>query len=129
MNQEITKIKLKDFGITIGILFPLILGIIFPFIYGHQFQLWTLYIGIPLIFLGIFRPQSLIYLYKAWMNLGLVLGWINSRLILGLIFILILIPIAIVMRIFGYDPLKKRFKNTNSYRENKETPIDFTKIF
>ncbi len=41
------------------------------------------------------------------MTLGKYLGWINIHIILGLVFIIVLQPIAIVMRILGYAPLKK----------------------
>ena len=40
------------------------------------------------------------------MDLGKALGWINSRIILGLVFIIVLQPIAFIMKSFGYDPLK-----------------------
>ena len=64
------------------------------------------------------------------MQLGNILGWINSRIILGFIFIFILQPIALIMRIFGYDPLRKRHANTNSYKEKREEfKIDLKRIF
>ena len=64
------------------------------------------------------------------MALGLLLGWINSRLILGLIFIIVVQPIAIIMKLFGHNPLKTKFTNDKSYRErNQEHKIDLTKIF
>ena len=75
-------------------------------------------------------PRLLLYPYKAWMKLGLILGWLNSRLILGLVFILVLQPIAFIMRISGYDPLKLKIIEQKSYREkttNKK--INLRKIF
>ena len=64
------------------------------------------------------------------MQLGLILGWFNSRIILGLVFILIVLPIAFFMRIFGYDPLRLNDKKVKSYREIiKKTNIDLTRIF
>ena len=66
------------------------------------------------------------------MYLGNILGLINSRLILGIIFFIVLVPISIVMRIFGYDPLKKKkiTTNKNSFKEYKlGYKIDLTRIF
>ena len=64
------------------------------------------------------------------MKLGLALGWINSRLILGVVFLLILQPIAIIMRFLGYDPLKLKKRNENSYRENKKNhKVNLSRIF
>ena len=50
--------------------------------------------------------------------------------LLGLIFILVVQPIAFIMRIFGYDPLKQRKSEENSYREiRKHCKIDLRRIF
>ena len=72
----------------------------------------------------------LIYFYKFWMWIGLVLGKVNSYLIMGIIFVIILQPIAIVMKLIGYKPLKKISKNLFTYKEMRQSQhIDLTKIF
>ena len=130
MKDKIKNKTLGEFGILIGILFPLIIGLIIPLITGHTFRIWTLYIGIPLIILGFTKPKMLFYPYKIWMKLGLILGWINSHIILAIVFILVLLPIAIFMKIFGYDPLRKKINASVSYREiTKNNQINFEKIF
>ena len=130
MKNHISKKQLREFGVLIGLCFPLIIGLLIPILFGHNFRFWTLYIGIPTFILGIIKPSYLLYLYKGWMSLGHILGWINSRLILGLIFIFILQPIAYLMRIFGYDPLRVKINKNKSYREiKKNNPIDLTRIF
>ena len=53
------------------------------------------------------------------MKLGHILGWLNSRIILGLVFLIVLQPIALIMRIFGHDPLKTKKIAQKSYREIK----------
>ena len=130
MKSSISKRQLREFGLLVGVGFPLLIGWIIPAIGGHIFKAWTLWIGIPGIILGIFTPKLLLYPYKGWMTLGHYLGWVNSHLILGLVFILILQPIALIMKFLGYDPLKKKKGNQNSYRENKDDhKIDLTRIF
>ena len=129
-ESSISQKKLREFGFLIGIGFPVFIGWIIPSISGHVFRFWTLWIGAPLIFLGIVRPRILFYPYKVWMKIGLALGWINSRLILGLVFLLVLLPISLIMKIFGYDPLKKKKNNVLSFREIKENyKVEFTRIF
>ena len=51
--------------------------------------------------------------------------------ILGLVFILVLQPISLIMKIFGYDPLRRSFNNdVKSYRENKHSNnTDLNRIF
>ena len=130
MQSSSSNKKLREFGYLIGIGFPLMIGWIIPFIAGHTFKVWTAWIGIPILLIGILFPSKLNILYKGWMSLGHVLGWINSKIILGLVFILILQPIALFMRLFGYDPMRIRKKIVDSYREKKiNSTFDLTKTF
>ena len=130
MKTSISKKQLRQFGFLIGFGFPIIIGWLIPTITGHLFRSWSLWIGCPALILGILKPMLLSYPYKGWMALGLALGWINSKLILGLVYLIILQPIAIFMKIFGYDPLKKKKTNQKSYREiKKDENFDLTRIF
>ena len=131
MKEKISQKQLIDFGLLIGLGFPLIIGWLLPSIFGHDFRAWTIWIGIPALIMAGIKPSLLLHPYKLWMALGHALGWVNSRIILGLVFLLVLQPIAFVMRLFGYDPLRKEIKiKKKSYRENKEDCIvDLNKIF
>ena len=130
MKQTISKKQLREFGLLIGFGFPILVGWLLHSLFGHAFRAWTLWVGIPLLILGITAPQILNYPYKIWMALGHALGWVNSHIILGLVFILILQPIAYIMRLTGYDPLRKKLSGEKTYRENrKDHEIDLTRIF
>tara|TARA_B100000212_G_C27261508_1_gene484734 strand:- start:268 stop:660 length:393 start_codon:yes stop_codon:yes gene_type:complete len=130
MKKSITIKQLREFGILIGIVFPFLIGWLIPFLSGNYFHIWTLWIGLPTLIIGFIKPSLLFYPYKFWMKLGLILGWFNSRLILITIYILVLMPIAFIMRIFGYDPLRLKFEKNNSYREiRKISKIDLDRIF
>ena len=130
MIENISKKKLREFGYVLGFGFPIIIGWIIPAISGHSFRSWTLWIGFLSLFLGILKPNLLFYPYTAWMKLGYILGWVNSRIILGLVYLLVLLPIALIMKIFGYDPLKEKKNKKLSFRENTESKeVDLKKIF
>ena len=130
MKVSIAKKQLREFGFLIGFGFPILIGWIIPAIGGHAFKGWTLWISIPSLIIGNTHPSLLFYPYKGWMQLGHILGWINSRIILGLVFLIVLQPIALIMRFFNYDPLRKKKNNQKSYREMiKEKSIDLTRIF
>ena len=98
-EKLISKKQLREFGYITGIGIPLIFGYIAPLISGHIFGFWSLWIGVPLFILGILRPRLLFYPYQAWMKIGLTLGWINSRIILGIIFLFVLEPISLFMKL------------------------------
>ena len=130
MDKNISKKQLREFGFLIGFALPFLIGWLIPFFGGHSFRVWTLWISFPSIILAFFKPKLLLYIYKAWMKLGNILGWINSRIILGLVFIIILQPIALIMRISGHDPLRIKKFEKKSYREIKTNEkINLKKIF
>jgi len=130
MKETISKKQLHEFGLLIGFGFPILIGWLLPLLFGHEFRSWTLWVGIPGLILGLLAPRLLHYPYKVWMALGHALGWVNSHIILGLVFILVLQPIAYIMRLTGYDPLKRRRKEEKTYRENRQKhQTDLTRIF
>lgn len=130
MKITSSKKQLREFGLLIGLGIPIMIGFIIPFISGHNYRIWTVWVGIPFLLFAFLSPRTLFYPYKAWMMLGFVLGWVNSKLILGLVFLLVLQPIAIIMKILRYDPLKLKEFNVISYKENKRNhKINLNKIF
>nr|WP_075488213.1 SxtJ family membrane protein [Prochlorococcus marinus] len=130
MQETISKKQLRDFGLLIGFGFPILIGWLLPSLFGHEFRTWTFWVGILGLILGLTAPRLLLYPYKSWIALGNILGWVNSHIILGLVFILILQPIAYIMRLTGYDPLRTRRKGEKTYRETrKKHQTDLTRIF
>ena len=130
MKNAISKKQLREFGMLIGLVFPILIGWLLPLLFGHEFRTWTLWVGITGLILGLIAPRLLYYPYKGWMAIGLKLEWFNSRIILSLVYIIVLLPISFVMRLIGYDPLRRRRKGDKSYRENKQKhQTDLTRIF
>ena len=130
MKEIISKKQLREFGFLIGFGFPIMIGWILPLLFGHEFRAWTLWIGVSGIILGLTSPRLLHYPYKIWMEIGHTLGWINSHIILGLVFIIVLQPIALIMRLTGYDPLRRHRRGEKTYRENRQNHhTDLTRIF
>ena len=130
MTGKISKKILREFSLLIGFGFPIIIGWLLPALTNHAFRIWTLWFGITSIIIGLISPKLLYYPYKLWMKVGFVLGWINSRIILSVIFILVVQPIAILMKCFGYDPLRTKRKGEITFKETRlNNSIDFTRIF
>ena len=130
MREAISKKQLREFGLLIGFGFPILIGWLLPAVAGHGFRAWTLWLGVPGLILGLTAPSWLHYPYKGWMALGHVLGWVNSRIMLGLVFLIVLQPIALIMRILGHDPLRTKKFARKSYREIKTNhKVNLKKIF
>ena len=130
MKETISNKQLRDFGILIGFGFPIFIGFLVPAITGHGFTTWTLWVGVLGFIIGLISPRVLYQPYRSWIALGNALGFVNSNIILGLVFVVVLLPIAFVMRLTGYDPLRCRRKGENTYRENRQKyQTDLTRIF
>ena len=130
MKNNIPKKTLREFGFLIGIAFPFLIGWALPFIGGHSFRIWTLWLGIISLILAVSKPILLLYPYRTWMKFGHILGWVNSRIILGLVFLIVLQPIALIMRILGHDPLRTKDFPQKSYREIRTNyNVNLKKIF
>ena len=130
MKNYIPQKTLREFGLILGFIFPFLIGWILPLLGGHSFRTWTLFISIPSIILAFTKPILLLYPYRAWMKLGHILGWVNSRIILGLVFLIVLQPIALIMRILGHDSLRTKKYAQKSYREIKTNhKVNLKKMF
>ena len=128
MTKNIKK-DLKDFGLVIGIGFPLVIGFLLPLLFGHEYRLWTLIIGFIFLLLSLISPLSLKIPFKVWMKFGNILGWINSRIILSLVYILVLIPISMIMNFLGHDPLNLKKIQCKTYKKKVKFDINLDRIF
>lgn len=105
----------REFGLIVGGIFAL-LGC--WWIYRHKFhQLAPYFIGggTTGVLLGLFLPQALVYPRKAWMALAEGMSYVMTTIILGIVFFLVVTPIGVVKRLFGWDPLRRRGAAEPSY--------------
>jgi hypothetical protein len=69
--------------------------------------LWAAALVVPLIGWAFPKFMRLVYLGMAY--LAFPIGFAVSHVILGIVYYAVLTPIGLVMRLFGYDPLKRPF--------------------
>ena len=74
-------------------------------------------------------PRAGLMIYRAWMNASAPIGWTISHLVLAAVFYLIVTPIGLTGRIFGRDPMMRRFdREAGSYwqpHEARNDPADY----
>ena len=75
-------------------------------LYSKSITLLPLPIG--LLLLGMVWPRAYSLLARLWLGISLLLGSIMSRVVLSIIFMVIVTPIALVMRLFGHDPMRRK---------------------
>ncbi|MDZ7314563.1 MAG: SxtJ family membrane protein [candidate division KSB1 bacterium] len=120
--------------------------------FGYLFAVILSLLGIAIVILGKVPQRSLIFftpsllfalfarffpsllkpLFSVWIILSLLLGWIMSRLLLTIVFFVVITPISFLMKLFGKDPLNRRFnKDASTYWSSKlhDPQKDFQKQF
>jgi len=118
MNQKTSIKELRQFGITTGILLIVIFSLFIPWFWEVRYFHWPWYVGGVLILLGVVLPKILDPVYVVWMKFAHVLGWVNTRLILGLVFYTIFLPVSLVFKVIGKDPMAREFdKSMPTYRK------------
>lgn len=123
IQHQPDKKELRNFGFVTGGITPVVFGLLLPWLFNHDFPKWPWIIGAVLVIWGLAIPLTLKPVYHVWMTIGLCLGWINTRIILSIMFYLIILPVGVVMRMFGKDPMARKItKNQKSYRITSSDP-------
>jgi len=71
--------------------------------------------GVVLVVLGYLQPMWLYWPSKAWWRMALALGYVNARVILTVAFGILLVPISMLWRIVGKDPMARRRANWHGW--------------
>jgi hypothetical protein len=104
----------RGFGITFAVVF----GLLAAWKWWTASSLWPWCLGIALVFgaIALTFPALLAPLNRLWFKLGLFLFKFVSPVMMGLLFITTIVPIGLLMRAFGKDPLRLAFdKKATSY--------------
>lgn len=108
--QEKGETKLgsnRNFGLVVGIAFAFI-GALLVHKGNNVIGFALAGGGILLALAGLFCAERLTALNRLWAKFGLLLHHIVSPLIMFFLFFATVLPIGILMRLFGADPLRKR---------------------
>ena len=125
-DEKLSEIELpsnKKFGYFFTLIFLIITGYFFL---NKSLNLAYVFatISITLFFITIIKADLLLYPNKLWIQFGLLLGMIISPIVLGVLFFVLFTPTAILMKIFGRDELRIKFKKNTSYWIERETQIN-----
>ena len=106
--EEVRSGSERGFGLTVGGIL-LLIALIRVWIYGLGWLQYSLGgIAVALIVLGLVAPGSLRGLNRAWFKLGLILFRVVNPLVLALIYATTMVPIGLLMRATGRDPLRRK---------------------
>jgi hypothetical protein len=120
MQKEVSPKELRSFAFLVGTVF-VVIGL-WPLVFrGQSVRLWALILAGLLIAPGVLWPTLLRPVYRVWMAVGHALGWVNTRIILAVIFYLLFTPVAIIMRLLGKDPMRRKLEPASgTYRISRQ---------
>lgn len=109
---------LRKFGFTTGAIIVVLFALFFPWVFDMAtMPIWPWIIAGALWLPALLVPGALRPVYTTWMKIGHGIGWVNTRIILGVLFYVMVLPMGLIMRLFGNDPMaRKRDKSASSYR-------------
>ena len=111
-NRDPSPQTLRWFGVLFAVFCGLVGGLLawrFDAL-GAARIVWIVGLAVAAVYYLV--PPIRKALVVGWTALFFPVGWVLSHVLLAAIYYLVLTPIALVMRLFGRDPLHRRFDPT-----------------
>lgn len=112
-----TAAELKKFGFVMAAMIAGLFGLLLPWLFGRTLPLWPWIVAVVIALPALFAPLFLAPVHRGWMAVGGVLGWINTRILLAAMFYVVMLPVGLVMRLAGRDPMRRAKSGEPSYRQ------------
>jgi Saxitoxin biosynthesis operon protein SxtJ len=93
----------RSFGAVFVVVF-VVIGL-WPVVTGGAPRLWAFLVALAFLVPTLVAPRVLHPLNVVWFRFGMLLHAVVSPLVMGLIFVLAVVPTALLMRLFGKDVL------------------------
>jgi Saxitoxin biosynthesis operon protein SxtJ len=100
-----TQLSDRGFGFTFAGLGVFISAL--GWLFSGQLIFWALYIAIGFAVLAAIKPGLLMPLNRFWSWIAPKIASVNNTIVLGLVFYVLITPMALMMRLFGRDPMHR----------------------
>jgi len=102
----------RAFGLTFATVFTVFFVALW-FIF-NALVVWLAVAAGIFLFVALVLPGSLLPLNRLWAAFGARLSVVSNHLVLGVFFVLFILPINLIMRLIGRDPMQRSMKSTQS---------------
>ncbi len=114
----------RTFGLVMaGCLGGLALG---RFLWAGAITSWLIGPAALLLATGLLVPAWLDPVRAGWMKFAAVLGYVNSRILLTIVFIGLIMPTALVLRLLGKQPIRLGFREGSVSYWRRRTADEFS---
>jgi hypothetical protein len=115
---ELDRAGLRRFGLVLAGMFAGVFGLALPWLFAYGMPWWPWLLALVLATWSLLAPDSLRAPYHVWMRFGLAIGRVMSVLVLGVVYLAIVAPLGLLMRVFGRDPMLRRLdRSCETYRQ------------
>jgi hypothetical protein len=119
--EETTGPSNRKFGLTIAVVFALLTALAL-YRWSPWAVLWAA-LGALMAAAALWRPDALSGLNRAWLRFGLVLHRIVNPVVMAFLFYVTILPIGLILRLFGKDILHLRWdEKAGSYWIKRADP-------
>lgn len=130
LRKDATRQELAWFGLLL-LVFCVLLGIIVwraTGTFAVSRYIWAAGLALSILYYAV--PPLRVRLFAGWMYASYPIAWVVSHVLLAAIYFGLLTPFGLVMRLVGYDPLRRRLdKDATSYWTERERVTDVTRYF
>jgi Saxitoxin biosynthesis operon protein SxtJ len=110
----------RSFGLVFTAFF-LIVGLSPKFLHHKDPRYWAIALATAIVIVALLRPGLLKYPNLAWLKFGSILHMIINPLVMAILFVFVVLPTAMILRLFGKDVLRlKCDASIDSYWINRE---------
>ncbi|MDP6467537.1 MAG: SxtJ family membrane protein [Pirellulaceae bacterium] len=119
--------ELRVFAVLQLIFFAIIAGLL------HQRMAatgWatTIVVGAAIVAVtGLFKPMWLRTMYVVWMAAVFPIGFVVSHILMAIVFFLVVMPIGLIMRLVGRDPMHRKLDHDAETYWHPRTPPQGTR--
>ena len=135
MSREIPELDrkgLRNFAWMFAAVVASLFGLILPWLLKRDW-LWESWVIAAAFFAwGLIAPSTVRPFYQLWMRFGFVMNAIMTGIILGVVFYGAILPLGLVFRVRGKDPMDRKWDHElHSYRvaSRKTSATDMEKPF
>jgi len=120
-HDEIIVGSERAFGVVFAIVFAVIAA--WPLLSGAAPRWWAVAIAVAFIAAGYFFPIVLKPLNIVWFKIGMLMYKVVNPLTMAMLYVTTIIPIGLIFKVMGKDPLKlKMDKSVSSYWIERDPP-------
>ena len=113
LKSKIEMSSSRSFGIVFFIVFIIIS--LWPLTYDSQIRVWSMFIAIVFLILGLINSKLLTPLNRIWFKFGILLGALVAPIVMGIVFFLVVTPTGILMKLLRKDLINLKKNNKKTY--------------